>query len=120
MKIIDDGTITKKEYDALNFDDRMKYWQLKGNNFKLIADLDDDHLQRSFCYAQSKELLYYNKYNLFDELTAQIEAEAGRRGLPLSDLDTDYHKKLRKFKSKIPNVEKVPSGESSDKLSPHP
>ena len=116
MKVIDDGTITKKQYEDLNYDDKMKYWQLNGNKFTLMSSLDDDHLQRSFCYAQSKELLYFNKYNLFDELTAQIEAEAGKRGLPLSDLDTDFHKKLRKYKSKIPNVEQHSSSESSNTI----
>jgi len=114
MKVIDDGTITKKQYEELNYDARTKYWQLNGNKFKLIADLDDDHLQRSFCYAQSKELLYYNKYNLFDELTAQLEAEAERRGLPLSDLDTEFHKKIRKHKSKISSEQRAASRTKSN------
>ena len=106
MKAIDDGTITKKQYDELSYDDRTEYWQLNGNKYKLITNLDDDHLQRTFCYAQSRELTYYNKHNLFNELTNKIEAEAGRRGLSLDDLNTDFHKKTRKIKSKISAIRK--------------
>lgn len=109
MKVIDDGIITKKQYDELSQDDQMKYWQLKGNKFILISNLDDDHLQRAFGFSQSRELLYHNKYTIFNELVEQIEVEAGRRGLPLNDIDTEYHKKARKYKSKVQAVEKVPS-----------
>ena len=101
MKIIDDGKITKVEYDKLNRNDQMKYWQLHGNKFILISNLPDDHLQKAFCYAQTRELLYHNKYLIFNELTEQLEEEADGRGLSLSDLDTEYHKKARKYKSKV-------------------
>lgn len=109
MKIIDDGILTEEQYNKLNRDDQMKYWRLKGNKFILIKNLEDEHLQRAFCFSQTRELLYHNKLSIFNELVNQIEAEAGRRGLSLSDIDTEYHKNTRKYKSKVSALKKVSS-----------
>ena len=58
MKIIEDvGVITKTEYDLLPHENKVKYWRIGGNKFKLIEKLDSEHLQSAFCYAQTKELV---------------------------------------------------------------
>ena len=101
MKFIDDGVITKKEYSELTNDEKLNYWQIEGNKFKLISKLEDEHLQNAFCYAQTKELVYHNGYNLFNGLTEKIEIEAQGRGLSLKDIDTHFHRKTRKHKSKV-------------------
>lgn len=106
MKFIDDGIITKKEYSELSIEEKTNYWQLGGNKFILISKLDDKHLQNAFCFAQTKELHYHNGYNLFNELVEKIEAEAGERNLTLSDIETDFHLKKRRFKSKVSQEQK--------------
>ena len=100
MKIVDDGSITKKQYDALTVDERLNYWQVNGNKFVLISKLDDAHLQKAFCYAQKKELEFHNKVSLFSELVSKIEQEGENREITLADLDTKYHKNQRRHKDK--------------------
>ena len=106
MKLVGDkSVIHKDEYDKLNNDEKLKYWQVKKEGgFKLISELDDEHLQKAFCYAQTKQLLYFNKHNIFNGLTETLESEAERRGLSLSDIDTKFHRNERKFKSKVSDV----------------
>ena len=101
MELVEEkGIITRKQYSALDEDVRMNYWQIHWNKFKLMTEMSSDHLQKAFCYAQTKELLHHNNYNLFNELKEQIESEAGRRGPRLSDIDTEFHRKARELKSK--------------------
>lgn len=105
MKLVEDKSIiSKEEYEELNYDDKLKYWQLKEGGFKLINTMSNEHLQRAFCYAQTKQLLYYNKHNIFNGLTESFESEAKGRGLSLSDIDTKFHRNERKFKSKVSDV----------------
>ncbi len=108
MKLVEDsckGIISKEEYDKLKYDEKLNYWQVKKEGgFKLISELDSEHLQRAFCYAQTKELIYFNKHNIFNGLTETLESEAKRRGISLSDINTNFHQKRRKFKSKISDV----------------
>ena len=117
MKLVEDkGVILKDEYKALDIEERLNYWQISEDRFKLISELETEHLQKAFYYAQTKELVYHNKYNLFNELTNKIDAEAERRGLSLSDIDTDFHKNTRKHKSKIPAEQRNASRANSHKI----
>lgn len=105
MKLVEDRSIiSKEEYEKLNYDDKLKYWRIKSGGFKLIDTMDNEHLQKAFCYAQTKQLIYFNKHNIFNGLAETLESEAERRGIPLSDIDTKFHRNERKFKSKISNV----------------
>jgi hypothetical protein len=98
FKLVEEkGVITRKEYDALEFDDKMIYWQIDKNEFKLISELEDKHLQKAFFYAQSKELDFHNRYLLFFELADKLEEEGNRRGIQLKDLNTEFHKNKRKL-----------------------
>ena len=96
MDLIEDkGVITRKEYEKLDPDERLNYWQIKRNSYKLISELDDEHLQNAFCYAQTKELEFHNKYGIFFELVARLQEEGDNRKLELKDLDTEFHRKKR-------------------------
>lgn len=102
MKLVEDtNVITQKKYVSLSNKEKLSYWRIKKNEFKLISKLDDDHLQSAFSYAQKSELIYHNKHSLFYELAEKIEHEAASRGFRLDDIDTDYHRKSRKLKSSI-------------------
>ena len=117
MKLVDDkGVISKEEYKKLNYDEKLNYWQIKEGGFKLISELGSEHLQKAFCYAQTKELIYFNKHNLFNGLAEQIETEAGKRGVSLSDINTKFHRNERKYKSKISEIRKHQSGHKSSKI----
>jgi hypothetical protein len=64
-------------------------------------ELSDDYLQNAKIHAQKKELHYFNRAGLFNELTELLEAEAETRGIELTDYDTEYHKNRRMFKNKM-------------------
>jgi alpha-galactosidase/6-phospho-beta-glucosidase family protein len=114
MELIEEkGVINKNAYDKLPEEERLQYWQIGKNKFKLLTELTDEHLQNAFCYAQTKELSYHNKYTLFDELVEKIEDEASKRGIQLKDIETEFHAKTRKYKSKISNVKGISGGEES-------
>ena len=105
MKLVEDKSIiSKEEYEKLNGDEKLNYWRVKEGEFKLINTMDNEHLQRAFQYAQTKQLIYFNKHNIFNGLTETLESEAERRGVSLTDIDTKFHRNERKFKSKVSNV----------------
>ena len=116
MLVEEKGVISRKKYKVLEYDEQVKYWQIGRNKFKLIAELDNEHLQNSFCFAQTRELIHHNKYMLFYELVCEMEEEAERRGLSLSDINTEYHKKIRRAKSKVSTVEQPVGERTSDKV----
>lgn len=98
MKLVDKkGIIDDIKYNALNYEEQVKYWKLGVKEFKLISEMDDTHLQKAIWYAQGKELLYHNSYNKFFALIQQLENEAERRKLPVTDIDTDFHRNKRKY-----------------------
>ena len=107
MKLVEDkGVISKEEYKKLEYEEKLNYWQIKEGGFKLISELNNEHLQRAFCYAQTKELIYFNKHNLFNGLAEQFEIEAEKRGISLIDIDTKFHKNERKYKARVSKVRK--------------
>jgi hypothetical protein len=64
-------------------------------------ELSDAYLQNAKIHAQKKELHYFNRSGIFNELVELLEAEAEKRGFELTDYDTQYHKNRRMFKDKI-------------------
>jgi hypothetical protein len=72
-------------------------WKI-GSKYIPIKDLSDIHLQRAKMFAQRKELLYFQRLNLFSELIEKLEAEAERRGITLKDYQAEYfeNKKILK------------------------
>jgi len=98
FKLVEDkGVIQRKEYDALDYDEKLNYWQISKNEFKLITELDDDHFQKAFCYAQTKELEFHNKYMLFCSILDTFEEVSKKREIKLKDLDTEYHRNKRRL-----------------------
>lgn len=94
------GVISQDEYSKLSDEEKLTYWKTKDNNYIEIKEMDAKHLQRAFCYAQSKELIHHNNYSLFAELVESMETVAKERGIKLKDINTDYHKRKRKYQEK--------------------
>jgi hypothetical protein len=95
--------ISITEYKQLSEESRRQYWQINKKKFRLLSDIAEknpEHFQNAYCYAQVKQLDYHNKCNIFTDLIDYMETIAEHKNLKLNDLDTEFHKNIRKYKSK--------------------
>lgn len=72
-----------------------------GKNTIPYSEMTEKHLANAKIHSQKKELFYFNRASLFNELVELLEKEGERRGIELPDHDTDFHKNRRKLKSSV-------------------
>lgn len=94
------GVITKEEYNKLSTEEKLTYWKTAKEEYILMSEMSDEHLQKAKYYAQTKELVFHNNYMLFCGLDDALSDEAEKRNLELKDIDTDFHKKKKHWNKK--------------------